>query len=420
MKIVHLVPSMESGGVEQVVMELGSGLSSRGVENIVVSGGGRLVPRLEKEGSRHILMPIGKKSISTLFRIGALRALLQAVRPDILHLHSRVPAWAGYLAWKKLPPEDRPGLVTSVHGFYSVNRYSAIMNRGERVIAVSNCIRDYILDHYPSTPPDHIKIIPNAISPDQYHPAYSPSREWLTGWFMSYPELKGKFTLCLPGRITRLKGHLDLIPVVRQLLEQGIPAHAVIVGEAKKGKEEYKNEVLRAIERSGVSQSFTWTGHRQDLREILSTCSVTLSLTKSPEAFGKSTLEALALGKPVAGYAHGGVKEQLDAFLPEGNVAVGDTASMADLLARWLNQTAELHQSMCEDLKKVQRGIQEENRQAGKQRDEFMRQLSERAREFRGDGSKLMNTFQRWAARTILSSTAAAVVISILICRLLT
>lgn len=174
MKIVHLVPSMESGGVEQVVMELGSGLSSRGVENIVVSGGGRLVPRLEKEGSRHILMPIGKKSISTLFRIGALRALLQAVRPDILHLHSRVPAWAGYLAWKKLPPEDRPGLVTSVHGFYSVNRYSAIMSRGERVIAVSNCIRDYILDHYPSTPPDHIRIIPNAISPDQYHPAYSP------------------------------------------------------------------------------------------------------------------------------------------------------------------------------------------------------------------------------------------------------
>ena len=48
-----------------------------------------------------------------------------------------------------------------------------------------------------------------------------PSREWLTGWFMSYPELKGKFTLCLPGRITRLKGHLDLIPVVRQLLNRG-------------------------------------------------------------------------------------------------------------------------------------------------------------------------------------------------------
>ena len=49
---------------------------------------------------------------------------------------------------------------------------------------------------------------------------------------------------------------------------------------------------------------------------------------------------------------------------------------------------------MCQNLEKVQRGIQEENRQAGKQRDEFMRQLSEQAREFRGDGSELMNTFQ--------------------------
>ena len=92
----------------------------------------------------------------------------------------------------------------------------------------------------------------------------------------------------------------------------------------------------------------------------------------------------------------------------------------ADLLVRWLNQTKDLHQGMCQDLEKVQRGIQEENRQAGKQRDEFMRQLSEQAREFRGDGSKLMNTFQRWAARTILCSAAVAVVISILICRLLT
>ena len=103
MKIVHLVPSMESGGVEQVVLELGRGFSAQGVENIVISGGGRMVEQLEKEGSRHILMPIGKKSLSTFFRVGALRALLQAIRPDILHLQSRVPAWAGYLAWKKLP-----------------------------------------------------------------------------------------------------------------------------------------------------------------------------------------------------------------------------------------------------------------------------------------------------------------------------
>lgn len=335
MKIVHLVPSMESGGVEQVVMELGKGLSAQGQENIVISAGGRLVSQLEKEGSRHILMPIGKKSISTLFRIGSLRTILQAIRPDILHLHSRVPAWVGYLAWKKLPEEERPGLITSVHGFYSVNFYSAIMCRGERVIAVSNCIRDYILKYYPTTPPEHIRIIPNAITPEHHYPKYKPSNTWLNNWYTDYPELLGKYTLCLPGRITRLKGQLDLIPIIKQLLAQGIPAHAIIVGETKKGKEEYKNEILREIEQEGLSHAFTWTGHRHDLRDILASCSVTLSLTQSPEAFGKSTLEALALGKPVAGYAHGGVQEQLNAFLPEGNIPVRDTIAMADLLARW-------------------------------------------------------------------------------------
>ncbi len=46
---------------------------------------------------------------------------------DILHLRSRLPAWVGYLAWKSLPERLRPKLVTTFHGFYSVNAYSAVM-----------------------------------------------------------------------------------------------------------------------------------------------------------------------------------------------------------------------------------------------------------------------------------------------------
>lgn len=153
---------------------------------------------------------------------------------------------------EKLPPEDRPGLVTSVHGFYSVNWYSAIMCRGERIIAVSNCIRDYILRHYPSTPEEHIRIIPNAISPELHHSGYSPAREWLTGWYMAYPELRNKFTLCLPGRITRLKGQLDMIPIIRDLLAQGIPAHAVIVGEVKRARTNIKMKFSKKLNRPAL------------------------------------------------------------------------------------------------------------------------------------------------------------------------
>ena len=64
--------------------------------------------------------------------------------------------------------------------------------------------------------------------------------------------------------------------------------------------------------------------------------------------------------------------------------------------------------------------MKEQQKQDGNRREEFMRQLSEQAKEFRGDGYELMRTFRKWAARTILSSAAAALVISILACRLLT
>ena len=91
----------------------------------------------------------------------------------------------------------------------------------------------------------------------------------------------------------------------------------------------------------------------------------------------------------------------------------------ADLLARWLNQTKDLHQGMCQDLEKVQRGIQEENRQAGKQRDEFMRQLSTVIERLRRDGEELQKSFRRWAATTIMCSVAGATAASILVWRIL-
>lgn len=335
MKIMHLLPSLSSGGVEQVVLELCQGLCARGEENVVVSAGGSMVAQIEAAGARHITCPIGRKSIRSLFRIRPFRRLLEAEKPDILHLHSRVPAWVGYLAWRKMNPAERPALVTTFHGFHSVNPYSGIMAKGQRVIAVSRCMKEHILVHYPRTEASRVVVIPNSVDTQLNRPDYRPDAAWLEKWRAQYPELSGKYTLCLPGRVTRIKGALHLVPILRELRARGIPAHAVIVGETKKGKEAFRREAQEAFAKAGLSDAVTWTGHRSDLRDVLCVCDVTLSLTLQPESFGKTTLDALALGRPVAGYEHGGVGEQLDVFLPEGRVRTGDTAAMADKLAAW-------------------------------------------------------------------------------------
>ena len=89
-------------------------------------------------------------------------------------------------------------------------------------------------------------------------------------------------------------------------------------------------------------------------------------------------------------------------------------------LTGWLSETNRLHQRFRLTLEETVTKMKEQQKQDGNRREEFMRQLSEQAKEFRGDGAELMNTLRRWAARTILSSAAAVVVISILVCRLLT
>ncbi|MDQ2696629.1 MAG: glycosyltransferase family 4 protein [Pseudomonadota bacterium] len=335
MTVVQMLPALQGGGVEKGTLEVARHLVQRGHRSIVISAGGRLVEQLEREGSRHLAWDVGAKRLRTLRWVGRLRRFLQETRPDILHLRSRLPAWIGWWAWKGLPPGQRPHLVTTVHGRYSVGRYSAVMTRGETVIAVSEMIRDYVLDNYPEVDPQRVRVIHRGVDPAAYPHSYRPPPEWLAAWRRQFPGLEGKYLITLPGRLTRLKGQEHLIDVVAELRRRDLPVHGLMVGGADPQKRRYEEELRERIRQDGLQQDITLTGHRGDLREIMAVSDVVLSLSLEPEAFGRTTLEALSLGRPVAAYDHGGVAEQLAVILPQGRVAVADRQAMAALLAEW-------------------------------------------------------------------------------------
>jgi glycosyltransferase involved in cell wall biosynthesis len=353
MKIIQILPELNAGGVERGTLELGKFLCENGHQSLVISNGGRLVPQLEAEGSRHITLPVHKKRLRSLAQIKVLRRILETEQPDILHLRSRMPAWLAYLAWRKLDPAKRPRLITTVHGFYSVNAYSKIMTRGERVICVSNSVRDYVLKHYPDVPKEKLTVIHRGVDPAQYHPAYRPDPAWLKRWQHEHPQLAGKFLITLPGRITRWKGQLDFIQIIAALEAKGLPVHGILVGEAHPRKLDFLAEVKNAIREAGLENDLTLTGHRSDLREILACSDVVVSCSTDPEAFGRVTLEALSLGRPVAAYAHGGVAEQLDAVLPEGKIKVGDMDAMGALLEKWTRESCNPRQTELFELKQM-------------------------------------------------------------------
>lgn len=336
MKVLQILPEMNAGGVERGTLEIGSYLAQHGHESLVVSHGGRLVPALEAAGVRHIVQPVHRKSLGSLLQVRPLRRLLERERPDILHLRSRVPGWIAWLAWRRLDPRTRPRLVTTVHGFYSVNTYSAVMMRGERVIAVSECIRDYIRQNFPRTGAERIRVIPRGIDPAGYPRGFRPATEWLAAWHASHPHLAGRRVLTLPGRITRLKGHEDFLRLLAALRDTDDSVHGLIVGDAHARKQDYLGELQTLAAQLGLADRVTFTGHRTDLREVLAVSDIVFSLSTQPESFGRTTLEALALGRPVIGYDHGGVGEQLRAIFPSGRVPTGDSRALLETTRRML------------------------------------------------------------------------------------
>ncbi len=319
--VVQLLPALESGGVERSTLEIATALVKAGHRAIVISAGGRLCADLHAAGGEHILLDIGRKSLRTLATIALLRRILHESQADIVHARSRLPAWIGHLALRGMSGERRPHWITSVHGLNSPSRYSRIMVSGERVICVSETVREYVLGHYPKTPASRLQVIPRGIDPIEFprRPAVASDARRLLA--TQYPALAGEGPLLLlPGRGTRLKGHADAIRLLAQLRQHGLDARLWMPGAEEAGRETYLAELkaLAAQHHCDTALAMTPATHR--IAEAYAMSNLVLQLSRKPEAFGRTVLEALAVGTPTLGWAHGGCGELLARLQPEGAV----------------------------------------------------------------------------------------------------
>ena len=333
--IVQMLPALEVGGVEQGTVEIATELVRRGHRSLVVSAPGRMVAALTAAGSQHLPWAIGVKSPFSLRWVRPLRRLFHEYRVDVVHARSRLPAWIGYRALATMAPASRPAFVTTVHGPYTVNRYSAIMTRGDTVIAVSQFIREYIERNYPHVDPTQVEVIERGVSAEEYPYGYRPSDAWSRDWADLCPQAHDKFVVTLPARITRWKGQEDFIEVIAKLLRRGVPVHGLIAGGAEPRRRRFLQKLESAVTARGLDAHVTFLGQRQDLRDIMAISDAVLSLPRVPEAFGRTTLEALRLGRPVVGYDHGGTREILAAMFPEGACPTSNPDAVAARLAEF-------------------------------------------------------------------------------------
>jgi glycosyltransferase involved in cell wall biosynthesis len=228
------------------------------------------------------------------------------------------------------------------------------MTSGEVVIAISGFIRDYILSSYRGIDPARVKVIARGIDRQRYPFAYRPSAAWLGRFIDQYPASAGRRLLVLPGRLTRWKGQEEFIRVMDILVRQNVPVHGLIAGGAAGRQLRFERELHELVAARNLADHISFLGHRDDLREVLAHADIAYSLTLQPEAFGRTTLEALSLGTPVVGYDHGGTGEILRDVQPEGLVPVRDIDAVVAATRRLLTTPVALPASHAYTLQRMQ------------------------------------------------------------------
>ena len=348
--VLQIIPELNSGGVERGTLEVGKYLVHKNHNSIVISGGGRMKRQLVKDGSTHIQWPIGKKSLFTLRYVLTLARFIKSNKVDIVHARSRFPAWVCFFALKIIPIEKRPKFITTVHGPYSVNFYSEVMTKGDKVIVISETIKKYVLRNYKINP-EKLFLNYRGVDSNEFPYLHKPDKLWLVKWNKSYPNTKNKILLTLPARITRWKGQKDFIEIIAKLKQEHSNIIGLIVGDVQSDKKYFLRELKEKVEELDVRKNILFIEHRSDLREIMSISKIVFSLSIEPEAFGRTTMESLKLGVPVIGYDHGGVGEQLQEIFPQGRIKKRNLLQATNLASKWIIEPPEVHFSESFSLK---------------------------------------------------------------------
>jgi glycosyltransferase involved in cell wall biosynthesis len=303
MRIVQILPELNEGGVERGVVELNREYVKKGIESYVISNGGKLENQINLDSGKHIKFDVCSKNIFTIFsRVSKLKKILKEIKPDIIHVRSRVPAWLIYFANKSLQIK----VVSTVHGFNSVGFYSSIMQKADAVICVSNSIKEYIQKHY-KTSESKITVIPRGIDLELFNPK-NIDNDFINNFKKEF-HLENKFIVSSVGRVTQLKDYETFIKAI-SLIKKEIPnVVALIVGGVRSDKEDYLNSLKKLIKELSLEENIIFTGSQSKIEQIYALSDVIVSSSKKPESFGRAVAEAICMDKPVIATNHGGVKD---------------------------------------------------------------------------------------------------------------
>jgi glycosyltransferase involved in cell wall biosynthesis len=314
-KVLQVIPKLGYGGAETGCYDLAHYLAEKDCKSFIATSGGQLLKFVKKNKVKVFRLPVHSKNPLLIIANAIILSILIIINNiNIVHARSRAPAWACYFACLI----TRRNFITTFHGTYNFNSYlkkfyNSIMLRSKLTIAGSNFIFNHINENYANylNRKKKLRVIFRGINIDYYNQkniSILKQQKLKIEWQLS-PSV---FTILMPGRLTTWKGQEKFIEALNILIEDYNNSNfqAVVLG-SDQGRKVYKKKLIDLVQRYRLSQKIKFINHCQEMPLAYSLADVVVSASIEPEAFGRVSVEAQAMGKPIIASDLGGSKETI-------------------------------------------------------------------------------------------------------------
>ena len=334
--IIQVLPALNQGGVERGTIEIANALQKAGIPNYVISAGGKMVPELTQIGVEHITLPVASKNpVRMWLNAQKMAKIFKDKNAGLIHVRSRAPAWSVKWASQKVGIP----FIASYHGVYGIKPalkklYNRVMLQGEKVIAVSQHVKNHILENY-NCPENKITVIHRGADVGKFNPELV-SAEQIASLKQQYHIPEGKSVVTLVGRLTSWKGQRVLLEACSKMCHQDFVC--LFVG-SDQGRIEYHQELEKMAQ--GLKQTVLFVDACQEMPTLYALSDVLVSPSLDPEAFGRVITEAQAMRRIVVASAHGGACESIQDGVSGFLTPVGDASALAAALDKVLDMSVE-------------------------------------------------------------------------------
>ena len=315
-KVLQVIPRLGYGGSETGCYDLAHYLVENDCSSYIVTSGGELLRYVNKKKVKVIRLPVHSKNpILMFFNSLILIFIIFFFNISIVHARSRAPAWSCLLATKV----TRRKFVTTFHGTYNFNGfmkkfYNSVMLRSDLIIAGSNFIFSHINENYSKYLINLKKkflVIFRGINTDYFNSNTIKQLEenkLISFWNID----KSKKLILLPGRLTSWKGQEMFIEAINLVNKEIDPEtfNVVILG-SDQGRKIYKQKLLRLVEQYRLINKVKFIDNCKNMPVAYKISDLIVSSSIEPEAFGRVSIEAQSMEKPIIASNIGGSKETI-------------------------------------------------------------------------------------------------------------